>query len=126
MFENIIFNYYGKDELRFYFNWENCKFGLILNLTNAHKEKEYTIKFLEREREYIERHVKEWKENKVEKGIKWYVAGGKIFSIKRAYYLDYGEIQARYTDFGMEILVNPYIKDKDVLDKMQDRLFEVA
>ena len=126
MFENIILNYYGKDELRYYFNWENCKFGLLLNLTNAHKEKEYTLKFLEEERERIEREDSEWKEKKIEKVIDYHVFNGKIYLIKRAYYLDYGQIQARESDFGMTILVNPYIKDKEVLDKIHERLLEVA
>lgn len=126
MFENIIYDIYGEDEIRYYFSLEECKFGLILNKTNAHKEKEYTLKFLEEERERIELYVKDWKENGKEKVVNWYVFEGKIYLIKRAYYLDYGQIQARESDFGTTILVNPYIKDKDILDKIQEKLFEVA
>lgn len=119
MFENIILNYYGKDEIRYYFSLEECKFGLMLNKTNAHKEKEYTLKFLEEERERIELYVKDWKESGVEKIIDYKVLNGKIFLVKRCYSLNYGEVKYRQRDLGYEILINPYVKDKDYIKAIE-------
>ena len=126
MFENIICDDYSDTPVNFYFDLENCKFGCIFNQINKDKEKEYTEKKLLEKKEIIKSWVKEWKEKRVEKTIMWGTVNKKIYQIKRAYYLDIGQINLRKTDFGYTILVNPYIKDKEIAEAIFSKLQEVA
>lgn len=118
MFENIIFDDYNDTPVEFYMNIEEYKFGCIFNQRNKDKEKEYTQKILMECRETINAWFKEWKKKRIEKVVNYYVLNGRIYLIKRAYYLDVGEIKAQKSDFGLTILVNPYISDNNILDQI--------
>ncbi len=122
MFENIIFDDYSDTPVEFYINIEDCKFGCIFNQRNKDKEKEYTQKILIENKETIKAWFEEWKQERVEKIVNYYVLNGRIYLIKRAYYLDVGEIKAKRSDLGLTILVNPYISNKDILDEIYSRI----
>lgn len=122
MFENIIYDDYSDTPVDFYFDLENCKFGCIFNQRNKEEEKEYTQKILIKNKEAIKAWFEDWKQERVEKIVNYYVLNGRIYLIKRAYYLDVGEIKAKRSDLGLTILVNPYISDKDILDEVYSRI----
>lgn len=126
MFENIICDDYNNTPVNFYFDLENCKFGCIFNQRNKDKEKEYTEKKLLEKKEIIKSWFKEWKEKRIEKTIMWGTVNKKIYQIRRAYYLDIGQINLRKSDFGYTILINPYIKDTEVAEAIFSKLQEVA
>lgn len=119
MFETEI-----KDNLecksKFIVDLENCKFKVIIDKECEEESQEIIEEILNKNRESIETYVKEWKEKQVEKVINWYVCKEEknIYLIKRAYHLDYGQIQLRHTDFGPILYLNPYIKEENIADEL--------
>lgn len=111
---------------KFIVDIQNCKFRLEINKDYEEEAQEIIEEILKENRESIEAWMKNWKENEIEKTIYEYCENDKTYQIVRAYYLECGQIQFRKTETQATILVNPYIKDKDILDKIQEKLFEVA
>ncbi len=64
--------------------------------------------------------------NEYEKTIEWGIVKKKIYQIKKAYYLNFGQIQLRKSDFGYTILVNPYVKDEEIAEAIYNKMQEVA
>ncbi len=99
---------------------QNCEFKVVINKEYEEDKSEIVEEILSENRERIEAWVKEWKEKEVEKVINWYVSKEEknIYLIKRAYWLDYGQMQLRHTDFGPILYLNPYIKEENIADEL--------
>ena len=105
---------------KFIVDIQNCKFKLEINKDYEEEVQEIIEEILKENRESIEAWVKEWKEKQVEKVINWFVYKEErnIYLIKRAYWLDYGQIRLQHTDFGPILYLNPYIKEENVADEL--------
>ncbi|MDO4282341.1 MAG: hypothetical protein Q4D02_01780 [Clostridia bacterium] len=105
---------------RFIVDLENCKFKIVINKNYEENAQEIVEKTLEERREQINSLAKEWKEKEIEKVINWYVSKEEknIYLIKRAYWLDYGQMKLRHTDFGHILYLNPYIKEENIADEL--------
>lgn len=107
---------------KFFINLEKYYFGLYIDKKYMNEKDNIIKNVLEDEKDRIKYIFNEWKNNNIEKVVTYGVVNKIIIQIKRLYSLDIGEIKACKTDFGINIYVDPYTKDKDILDNIMASL----